>query len=230
MENQVTKICTKCKLEKSLDLFYNDNSKKSGKKSLCKVCDDNRKKIKRETDPEYRKKENRKRTDRRKRRMAIDPEYRKKENRKRSDRKKRKGEINPEFKTKENKKKYERDKNKFGFTEIKTIRGNLQKAIRNQYYTPTSKLRLILGVDWENFKQYFEGKFSEGMTWDNYGEWVIDHIIPMTFAKNYESILKLNHYTNLQPLWFDDNIKKADNILEEHKELFYKLLGEEFVK
>jgi hypothetical protein len=46
------------------------------------------------------------------------------------------------------------------------------------------------------------------MNWDTYGKWHLDHIIPLYEAKTEEEILKLNHYTNLQPLWAEDNLKK----------------------
>jgi hypothetical protein len=50
------------------------------------------------------------------------------------------------------------------------------------------------------------------MSWDNYGEWHIDHIIPLSFAKNEDEIMKLCHYTNLQPLNGIDNIRKSNKI------------------
>lgn len=51
------------------------------------------------------------------------------------------------------------------------------------------------------------------MTWNNYGKWHIDHIIPISSAKTEEEVIKLNHYTNLQPLWAKDNLKKGNKII-----------------
>lgn len=53
------------------------------------------------------------------------------------------------------------------------------------------------------------------MCWDNYGlfGWHIDHIIPLSSANTLNEMLKLNHYTNLQPLWWKDNLSKGKNIL-----------------
>ena len=53
------------------------------------------------------------------------------------------------------------------------------------------------------------------MSWDNYGlhGWHIDHIIPISSAKTEEELYKLFYYTNLQPLWAIDNIKKGNKIL-----------------
>jgi hypothetical protein len=47
------------------------------------------------------------------------------------------------------------------------------------------------------------------MTWDNQGKWHIDHIIPLSSGNTEEEIIKLCHYTNLQPLWAIDNMKKG---------------------
>jgi hypothetical protein len=57
-----------------------------------------------------------------------------------------------------------------------------------------------------------EKQFTEGMTWFNHGEWHIDHIYPVSLATDEHHLKKLNHYTNLQPLWAIDNIKKSNKI------------------
>lgn len=76
-------------------------------------------------------------------------------------------------------------------------------------FTPKSKKTSdILGCSFEEFKLYLESKFEPWMTWDNYGlyngelnyGWDIDHIIPLSSALSEEDVIKLNHYTNLQPL------------------------------
>jgi hypothetical protein len=60
-------------------------------------------------------------------------------------------------------------------------------------------------------KAYLEAKFKPGMSWDNYGEWHIDHIIPLNdFELTIrEQFLDAVHYTNLQPLWKAENLSKG---------------------
>lgn len=73
----------------------------------------------------------------------------------------------------------------------------------------------IVGCSPEFLKNYIENKFSNGMSWELMGKNIhIDHIIPLSSAKTEEEIYKLCHYTNLQPLWALDNIKKGDKILQ----------------
>jgi hypothetical protein len=57
-----------------------------------------------------------------------------------------------------------------------------------------------------------ESLFKEGMTWDNHGEWHIDHIIPISSGKTEDEVVKLCHYTNLQPLWKTENLLKGDKL------------------
>ena len=66
-----------------------------------------------------------------------------------------------------------------------------------------------------HIQKYLESQFLEGMCWDNYGiyGWHIDHKIPLCSAKNETELLKLFHYTNLQPLWAEDNLKKNGNLI-----------------
>lgn len=70
-----------------------------------------------------------------------------------------------------------------------------------------------LGCTIPELKQYLELKFKEGMTWENWGThgWHIDHIIPLVSfdLTDREQFLKACHYTNLQPLWALDNLKKS---------------------
>jgi hypothetical protein len=72
----------------------------------------------------------------------------------------------------------------------------------------------IVGCSPEFLKEYLEKQFTEGMNWDLFGKHIhIDHIIPLSFAKTEEEAYKLCHYTNLQPLWAEDNLKKSNKIL-----------------
>lgn len=72
-----------------------------------------------------------------------------------------------------------------------------------------AKTEKLLGCDWQHLKFYFESKFIDGMSWDNRHLWHIDHIVPLASASTEEEIVKLCHYTNLQPLWAMDNIQKG---------------------
>ena len=73
----------------------------------------------------------------------------------------------------------------------------------------------IIGLRPSELREYISSKFKEGMTWENYGwdTWHIDHIIPLSTAKTKEEYCKLWHYTNLQPLWKEENFEKGSKIL-----------------
>jgi len=59
-----------------------------------------------------------------------------------------------------------------------------------------------LECDIKEFKQHIQEQFKEGMTWDNHGEWHIDHIIPIKYQNpSLEEVVERLHYTNTQPLW-----------------------------
>ena len=71
-----------------------------------------------------------------------------------------------------------------------------------------------LGCSIKQFKQYLSKQFQDGMTWKNYGEWQIDHILPLSHFNlgTRAQFLKACHYTNLQPLWKIDNLRKGNRI------------------
>lgn len=185
------KQCSKCKIEKDFSDFHKLSESKSGYKSACKIC----RSI--ETKEYYEKnKEKNKR-----RRKKYYEENREKE----LTRGRKYSELN-----KDKKNKYRRERFKYDelFRLSMNIRSLIYQKIKNNGYTKKSKTNEILGCSFNEFKNYLESKFESWMSWDNYGKyngelnfgWDIDHIIPISSAKTEEELLKLNHYTNLQPL------------------------------
>ncbi len=82
------------------------------------------------------------------------------------------------------------------FKFIHGIRNNVYKAFKRTNNNKKDKTTDIIGCSMEEFKEYIASKFSEGMSFENYGEWHLDHIIPISSAKTYEEALQLCHYTN----------------------------------
>lgn len=82
--------------------------------------------------------------------------------------------------------------------------------LKSKNITKKNKTFNIVGCTPNELKTHLESKFVDGMSWDNQGKWHIDHKIPLSSAKNEEEIYKLCHYSNLQPLWAIDNIKKGN--------------------
>jgi hypothetical protein len=93
------------------------------------------------------------------------------------------------------------------------VRNRVRSYLKKNNITKNDKTFDIVGCSPEFLKEYLETKFIEGMSWDNHGKWHIDHKIPLSSAKTEEEMYKLCHYTNLQPLWAEDNLKKGCKIL-----------------
>ena len=125
-----------------------------------------------------------------------------------------------------NKKRSERNRERMKtdviFKVKKNIRCLIHQKIIKKGYTKKSKTNEILGCSFVEFKLYLESKFESWMNWGNYGKyngtegygWDIDHKIPMATAVTEEDVIKLNHFSNLQPLCSKLNRDiKRDNTL-----------------
>jgi hypothetical protein len=95
---------------------------------------------------------------------------------------------------------------------ISSIYSSFKRAC-NGKFTKSKRTELILGCTIEDFIKHLQSLFTENMTLKNHGKWEMDHIIPISSAKTEEDIIRLNHYTNFQPLWKEDNRKKGNKIL-----------------
>lgn len=98
----------------------------------------------------------------------------------------------------------------------KRIRDRTTKFIKAQGFKKTSTFAEYIGCTTQKLREHLQSKFTEGMTWETYGhgigKWTIDHIVPLAIATNESEMYKLCHYTNLQPMWYLDNILKADKV------------------
>ena len=93
------------------------------------------------------------------------------------------------------------------------MRGRLRKYLIILNISKKNKTFEIVGCSPQFLKEHLEKQFIDGMTWENRSEWHIDHKIPLSSAKTEEELYKLCHYTNLQPLWAEENLKKSNKII-----------------
>lgn len=216
-----TKVCLFCKEEKLLSDYYKDKSGKLGVQSGCKPCkqeyqrkylldkDVNLKMA--EWHKNYYKKNKDKalikhkiwiKNNRNKIRETANEYYKKNAKlicEKNQIYKVKRKEIDPLFKLKI------------------ALRGRTGTILKHKGYKKNTKTETILGASFDICKLHIEKKFTKGMNWSNYGKgegrWNIDHKIPLASANTEEDLIKLCHYTNLQPLWETENMKKSDKIL-----------------
>lgn len=93
------------------------------------------------------------------------------------------------------------------------FRTRMSDVLNKKSWNKNQSLSEYIGCSKEELRLYIESQFKEGMSWDNYGKWHIDHIIPLASAKTEEELYKLFHYTNLQPLWAKENLSKGSKII-----------------
>lgn len=91
------------------------------------------------------------------------------------------------------------------------IRNLVRGSLKRKYTNKSRRTIEILGCTFEEFRIYIEGKFDSNMSWENQGTyWHLDHIKPISIAKDEEEVYELNHYTNFQPLYWRDNLTKGN--------------------
>jgi hypothetical protein len=203
------KKCYKCKEEKQLSEFYNNKNKKDGKSCECKLCKGdldreynlkNKKQIKVYTHDEKIlaiKKAKKKYREANKEKLRIkNKEYRL---------------LNKE---KRNKRISEKRKTDSMFKLKGTLRHRIGEAFKKSKWNKNKGSKILLGADFDVVKLHIENQFDTRMSWDNHGPktWHIDHIIPLASAETEEDLYKLCHYTNLQPLWWSDNLQKSAKV------------------
>jgi hypothetical protein len=108
----------------------------------------------------------------------------------------------------------EKRKNDPMYRVICNSRERLKNFLKSKNIDKKNKSFDIIGCSPQELKNHLEKQFSERMCWENYGYygWHIDHIIPLDSGKTEDEILKLFHFTNLQPLWWIDNLNKGSKI------------------
>lgn len=104
-----------------------------------------------------------------------------------------------------------RRKNSVEFKLATNLRTRLYLAIKNNIKNGSSVKDLGCSID--DFKKHIESLFKEGMSWENWGRygWHLDHIKPLTSfnLENIDEFRRATHYSNLQPMWWRDNISKG---------------------
>jgi hypothetical protein len=117
-------------------------------------------------------------------------------------------------------------KNKIGRRLRSRVRSALKRNVSGGRSIKTDSTQKLLGISYDELVGYLEGLFKDGMSWDNYGTWHIDHIIPCSY---FDLTLEENqricfNYQNLTPLWGEDNHSKSDLILIDNPEEFIQAI------
>jgi hypothetical protein len=217
-----TKVCSICKSDKEVCEFGKFASSKDGLLYCCKKCNSERGK-------KYVKENPKKVLEQQKKWRDKNPEWVYNRHKKwREENSELFNEIrrnwlnkNPEkrkeyrenYKLRKHERRKERRDNDPVFNLTNRMRCRIWKYLNILEITKKNKTFDIIGCSPQFLKEHLETQFTDGMSWDNRSEWHIDHIIPLSSAKTEDELYKLCHYTNLQPLWAEDNLRKSNKIL-----------------
>lgn len=176
------KKCVICKNHKDIHSFYKDKSRHDGLSYTCKFCSKERRRN----------------------------HYLQNKERVLSKNKEWKIKNKDRYRIKERESERIRYRTDIAFRIRKCIRHRVWEALNGKYKSGSAIKDM--GCTVHELTLHLESKFKKNMTWSNYGQWHIDHIVPLSKfdLTNREEFLKACHYTNLQPLWAIDNIKKGN--------------------
>lgn len=195
------KICAVCKISKNLDDFGRDKLGVDQKSSACKECRNKKAKEYRKNNAEKLKQKERQRYLNRREEQIIYSRNRRKLK---------------DVKLARNHKQREKYKTSPEFIASHRIRSLLARTLKASGKKKNSSTSNLLGYTSQELRENIELKFQAGMTWENRGEWHIDHVKPIAqFIK--EGITDppiINALDNLQPLWATDNLSKGSKYIE----------------
>jgi hypothetical protein len=194
-----TKLCPGCKEVKDFSHFGKSKSVIDGYQRLCKPC-------KSESDRRYRE-ENQEKLNQNKRNYYHNIKT---------------TEIyKVRYEIKKSKRDYKYEYDKMRSDDFRRYKDSLRKLVneslrvRKGWVRKDTKTQDLLGADFKTIMTFIESQFVKGMSWNNHGEWHIDHVIPLAAAgRNKEHLYSLFNYRNLSPIWAEQNLAKGDKIPE----------------
>lgn len=206
------KLCKKCQTIKHIDDFGISVRRKDGHNSLCKKCIVEKSALMRLKNPNKEKERRAKWSEeRRAHDRKIKRDYAVK-NKQHLLSKSRECRLKNRHKRREQERLKKLNDPLYAF--FCRVRNLLYSTFKNKGLRKNTKTEQLLGISIAEFKDYIEAKFEPGMNFSNHSRdgWHIDHILPGSLGKTKEDIIKLCHYTNLQPLWAEENLAKSDKL------------------
>lgn len=207
------KICSKCGIEKSISNFQKNKRMKDGMDNWCKLCRNcyARNRINNLSAEEKEKRLEKKRKFHWENREKI-LETKRKYNLNNVENH-RKASMEYYYKNKDKVRKYknnyekERKEKDISYKLRINLRARIREAIKNNGTKKSYSTIFLIGCEVDYLRQHLESQFKTGMSWSNYGEWEIDHIQPCSSfdLTNEQQQKECFHYTNLQPLWKNEN-------------------------
>lgn len=200
-----TKLCTRCHRRKKIIEFSKDKTHKDNYNSWCKKCrkiynkkyrEEHKEKMKKYYQKHEKKIRNQHKKWCKKNTQKIKKYYQK-----------HKCKILEQHKKRSNK----RRKNDINFKLICYLRTRIYNAIKQN--SKSKSTIELLDCTIPELKQHLENQFKKDMTWNNYGKWHTDHIKTCASfdLSKPEDQKKCFHYTNLRPLWAEENLSRQKN-------------------
>lgn len=195
------KRCSKCRTHQPLANFHNDKHSPGGLTRWCKQCHKNARDAKKDSHREYMRVYNQANKDR-----AL--QYRR-------DNAQRMAEYNKGRRAETNAWYKEKRKTDPNFRLSNDMRTVLRRALKCGKITKSSSAGKLLGFDIDTFRRWLEFHFEPWMSWDNYGKWHIDHVLPISRfdLSNPEEQRVCLHWSNMQPMCAKANIAKKNTIV-----------------